>query len=352
MAINCYTGLMGSGKTYEVVASVILPAIKSGRNVVTNIRGLNYEAICAHLGKPIEGREFGKIRVVKNDEVTSEDFFPSFVDQKFVVGESTIVKPGDLVAIDEAWRPWGTDSKCIKAHMSFFREHRQCVNERGECCDLVVITQDISDIHKLLKNVIELSFLFTKLKTLGLYGRYRAEVYEGSKLYKTKKTGWSTRGYDKRIFPLYKSYASDSGAGVERVVDGRQNIFKSAGFVMPLVLAVVFIVGGVWWLKGYFMPDSGKLAGDAKEEKPAAVEAGKPVPAAPVAAASIPAGGAGSSVVSDVGIAGAVVIGGDTWVVLNHAGGLKVVSPSAVYSRGVSAIARNEGGAVQAYLMR
>jgi zona occludens toxin len=35
MAINAYTGLMGSGKSYEVVSSVILPAVKSGRRVVS-----------------------------------------------------------------------------------------------------------------------------------------------------------------------------------------------------------------------------------------------------------------------------------------------------------------------------
>lgn len=37
MAISAYVGVPGSGKSYEVVKSVILPAIKSGRRVVSNI---------------------------------------------------------------------------------------------------------------------------------------------------------------------------------------------------------------------------------------------------------------------------------------------------------------------------
>lgn len=37
MPINIYTGLMRSGKSYEVVSEVIVPAIRKGRRVVTNV---------------------------------------------------------------------------------------------------------------------------------------------------------------------------------------------------------------------------------------------------------------------------------------------------------------------------
>lgn len=352
MAINAYTGLMGSGKTYEVVLNVVLPAIKSGRDVVTNVRGLNYDLICQHLKKPDEGREFGKIRTVKNDEIESDDFFPKFVDQKFVVTEKTIVQPGNLVAIDEAWRPWGTDSKCIKSHMSFFREHRQCVNDKGASCDLVIMTQDITDIHKLLKNVIEMSLLFTKLKTLGLSKRYRIEVYEGGKLYKTKLTSWSTRNYDKRIFPLYKSYASDSGTGIEKVVDQRQNVFKSGAFVLPLVVAVLFIGLAVWQLSDFFNPErvAPKGAKNASTATTAPTAPGAPAAVSSVAPGAAPAPTSMPS--SGVSIAGSVTIGNDKWVVLSGPEGLRIVSPSMVRSRGVSAVTQDEYKAFPAYLSK
>ncbi len=48
MAINCYTGLMGSGKTYEVVLSIIIPAVCQGRRVITNISGIDSDAIRAY----------------------------------------------------------------------------------------------------------------------------------------------------------------------------------------------------------------------------------------------------------------------------------------------------------------
>ncbi|EPZ1805653.1 zonular occludens toxin domain-containing protein, partial [Escherichia coli] len=41
MPISAYVGSLGSGKSYEVVSSVIVPACASGRRVVTNIYGIN-----------------------------------------------------------------------------------------------------------------------------------------------------------------------------------------------------------------------------------------------------------------------------------------------------------------------
>ncbi|HGW7889845.1 TPA: zonular occludens toxin domain-containing protein, partial [Escherichia coli] len=43
MAISAYVGVPGSGKSFEVVRSVIIPAVAQGRRVVSNIYGLNAE---------------------------------------------------------------------------------------------------------------------------------------------------------------------------------------------------------------------------------------------------------------------------------------------------------------------
>ncbi|EEQ6526573.1 hypothetical protein BHJ67_005029, partial [Escherichia coli] len=51
MAITAYIGVPGSGKSYEVVKSVIIPAVASGRRIVSNIYGLNYEAIVQYCHK-------------------------------------------------------------------------------------------------------------------------------------------------------------------------------------------------------------------------------------------------------------------------------------------------------------
>lgn len=45
MAISAYIGIPGSGKSYEAVYNVIIPAFTSGRRVVTNIYGLQKDKI-------------------------------------------------------------------------------------------------------------------------------------------------------------------------------------------------------------------------------------------------------------------------------------------------------------------
>jgi zona occludens toxin len=79
---------MGSGKSYEGVKSVVLPAIASGRRVVTNISGINQDAIYAYLEKKgHDSSKFGQVVFFKNDDLKQAGFFPgdSSVDFRFEV---------------------------------------------------------------------------------------------------------------------------------------------------------------------------------------------------------------------------------------------------------------------------
>ncbi|OKN42784.1 hypothetical protein AM420_005753 [Klebsiella pneumoniae] len=51
MPITAYVGVPRSGKSYEVVKSVIIAAVASGRRVVSNIYGLNEDKIKAYTKK-------------------------------------------------------------------------------------------------------------------------------------------------------------------------------------------------------------------------------------------------------------------------------------------------------------
>ena len=118
MPINVYTGLQRSGKSYEVVSQVILPAILAGRDVVTNVDGISEELIHSHLAAEnpkADAAKFGRVRHVTNEDVFRPDFLPFYDDAK-AAHTDTVVQPGDLVAIDEAWRFWGTDCKLLKQH--------------------------------------------------------------------------------------------------------------------------------------------------------------------------------------------------------------------------------------------
>lgn len=179
MPINAYTGLMGSGKSYEVVSSVMLDALAQGRRIVSNIDGLNIERITEYLisKRGIEEQKIGVVVLVSNEQVKSPNFFFHGTDVE------TIVQPGDLVCIDEAWRFWGAGEAIPEPHFIFFREHRHYAHpETNICCDLVLMVQDISDLNRKLKSVVELSFRTKKHKSLGLSKHYVVQVFEGYRM--------------------------------------------------------------------------------------------------------------------------------------------------------------------------
>ncbi|WP_088148929.1 zonular occludens toxin domain-containing protein [Achromobacter denitrificans] len=268
MAINAYTGLMGTGKSYEVTLNVVLPAILNGRRVVTNIDGIDEGKIHDYLKSknPKHEGEFGKIVHVRDEDVEKPGFFPR------EDGES-IVCPGDLVVIDEAWLFWAIGKKLSPEHMSFFRLHRHYAHaESGVTCDLVVIFQAISDVHRSLRNVVEVNFRTTKLKTLGLSRSYRIEWWDGGKQTKAASLGFRVTRYVPAVFPLYNSY--NGSAGTELSVDSRQNIFNNPRLWMYAI--GLFVVAGysVWWLWTFLHP---KPDGPKGTEPPSSVVSGRQV---------------------------------------------------------------------------
>lgn len=243
MAINAYTGLMGSGKSYEAVSSVIVPAINTGRRVVTNIDGIDGEAIRAYCIDKLktDPMQLGEVISVSNDQVHQADFLPHGTDMV------TICQPGDLICIDEAWRFWGTEGKPSNEHRIFFREHRHYIHpDSGVSCDLALMVQDISDLHRTLKVVVELTTRTVKLKKLGMNRSYRVELYEGYRLNKKTQFKVINKRYDSAVFPLYSSYSG--GQGNEQAMDKRQNVFSSR-------LLWLFVLGilGMFSLSAYFL---------------------------------------------------------------------------------------------------
>ncbi|WP_322996102.1 zonular occludens toxin domain-containing protein [Castellaniella sp.] len=266
MPINAYTGLMGSGKSYECVLSVIVPAVKVGRRVVTNVDGIDSDAIRAYCQEKYSTppQELGSVVHCKNEDVGKTDFLP--------YGENvdTFCQPGDIICIDEAWRFWGTDCKLLAEHKVFFREHRHFVHpDTKVCCDLVLMVQDISDLHRILKVVVEVTFKTTKIKTLGLNKTYRVEMWEGYKLTQKGRVAVENKRYDPQIFPLYSSYTG--GAGKELQVDDRQNVLKSPKLWILATLVMGLFGVSAYTLAGFFSsnqkPDISEISATYGESK-------------------------------------------------------------------------------------
>lgn len=322
MAINCYVGLMGTGKSYEVVSSVVVPAIRAGRRVVSNIAGLNNDAVREYCAAKfeLEVDQLGEVVNVTDEQVRAPEFFP---DHSVAQGVSsaTIVLPGDLVAIDEAYKIWGTDEKISSAHRVFFREHRHYTHpETGVSCDLVLMTQDITDLHRSLRVVVGNSFKTHKAKGVGLDNVYTITMWEGWKQQAKYIVKDWTKTYDPAIFPLYKSY-SGTKQGKELNADSRMNIFADGRLrtkIIVLVLVGLFILwrlGSWWWGKTHPQADrpaTGSPAVVVPAVEPSAKALAKP---------SVPS----TNYSPDVRIAGSMAANGAAYVVLVGPSGVRLV---------------------------
>lgn len=319
MAINAYCGLMGTGKSYETVSSVVVPAVAAKRRVVSNIAGLNNDLVRAYVMEKfsLPEDELGCIVNVTDEQVAAVDFFPDHAAVESG-NASSIVQPGDLVAIDEAYKIWGTDCKIHNSHKVFFREHRHYIHpETGVACDLVLMTQDIADLHRTLRAVIGNSFKTHKAKGIGLDNLYTVTMWEGWKQAAKHIVKDWTKTYDPAIFPLYKSY-SGTKQGKELNADARMNIFSDRRMRYKMIaffLIVCFILWRLvhwWWSKTHPEPSAPVLATAA---------------AAPSAAAAQSSQGAQkprNELSSDYRLSGTLRIAGVPYVVLSGPTGVRV----------------------------
>ncbi|WP_174870583.1 zonular occludens toxin family protein [Pectobacterium polaris] len=319
MAISAYVGVPGSGKSFEVVRSVIIPAVAQGRRVVSNVYGLSPDKIYEFIRKNNKTEKMGEVIHVTNEAVQDELFFP--YKNAEIDGKNTFCQAGDLICIDEAWRIWGSDSTVPQNHRSFIAEHRHFAHsETGVTCDLVVINQSISNLPRFIRDRTETTYKMTKLKNLGLRSAYRVEIYGGAKLTKSERVSVKNYFYDKKIFPLYQSY---DGNGSEQVVDKRQSIFSNITLLIVIAALVVTVSLGGWYLWGFFHPENKKTP--VHQNQPAgAVSQSQQNPAVPA-----PAPIATPKISTQWRVSGVIQDKNGRFVVLSGTDGRQRVEPAA-----------------------
>lgn len=228
MSILAYTGLPGSGKSYTVTAHQIIPALKAGRRVVTNVP-LHLDVIRA---------EFPTAELV---ELPLEQIAGS--PEKIF----EYVTPGSVLVLDEVWRlfPAGLKANQVpEPYRKLLAEHRHMVNAAGQSCQIVLVTQDLAQISAFARQLIEQTFRTVKLNSVGLRGGYRLDVFNGPVSGPNPPLGGRLREiygrYESSVWRFYKSHtmseATTEGAD-ERAVDKRGNMLRS-----PVLLACAAVV--------------------------------------------------------------------------------------------------------------
>jgi len=351
MAINAYCGVMGSGKSYEVVSGPLLDAVAAGRRVITNIDGINESAIHDHLSKKrkLERGKLGAVVMVPTEAYLKPGFFPTEEETEAgAVVQPGFVQAGDFVVVDEAWKLWKAGAKIPPEHMAFFRMHRHFVHkETGIACDVALMIQAISGLHRDIKDVIELSFVMVKLKSLGLSKGYRVEMYETAKQNSKTRTGTFVRKYKAEIFPLYRSYAGEQGK--EAQIDKRQNILANkrlwviaAGLLVSFGLAFKFL-----WT--FFHPHS-KLDVSSTEVTAASSKSSHTSPTENDSKRVSNISSAAKGYSDRWRIVGGYSSEGSSWVIVSDSlGHLRVESPSAFQNYGAAQVGTIDGERVTTF---
>lgn len=226
--INALEGIPGSGKSYEAVAYHVLPALRAGRKVITNLP-LNidaFEAIDDSFPDLIEVRTRPAPRIgdwnptniaeheafmlwPKPPEPQSENIFTFGTVWDFYSDWRGPNGQGPLYVIDEchvAFPKIGTPDSVVQ----WFKLHRHFN------ADVLLMTQSFRDINQPISQLIATLIKCRKADILGRKDSYIRKVHAG---YRGAVIQTDERKYKPQYFGLYRSNTQSSGTAEGDVQD-------------------------------------------------------------------------------------------------------------------------------------
>lgn len=240
MAITAYTGVPGSGKSYALMAMVILPGLQAGRRVLTNLAGIDADKVRQYVNGA------GELVLFTGEQTLAPGFFPD----EDTPDAPSVLKPGDLMVFDEVRISWNPSGKLDPAILKFLRYHRHFVSSDGQSTDVVLATQMLTDLHRDYKGCVERNYKFKKMNTLGLNNRYVWNMWEGAVQRRGEQIANGNGSYDPAVFALYSSYIG--GVGKEVKTDKRSQVVSIGKVVIYVMVAVVIFGGAAWAVSRVF----------------------------------------------------------------------------------------------------
>ena len=221
------TGVPGAGKTYTALKDFVLPALSSGRRVVSNIAGFDINAVSDCFGEHfITGNYIATDGAMLWQSAATT--YPTVDDSGVCDDSASFVKAGDLVVVDEVALHSARMARNVPEELRrFLVMHRHLIEERGRAlyanrqpqgCDFLFIAQEHASVPSVIKELGERFYHCRSgaLMTGAKSGRYFLAVREKWDL-KVLPLYSENRRYDKRVFGCYSSHAaaeaSDGSAG-------------------------------------------------------------------------------------------------------------------------------------------
>lgn len=263
-----HEGLPGSGKSYEACVMHILPALKAGRDVITNINGINHEKFSALTGIPVPVLQ--KMLVcISHNHCDDEESRLELVKADFL----TLTKKDSMVVIDEIQDMFPTKRQPVTPEWS-----KWIASHRHEGLDIVLMGQDRRDVHPIWRRRIQRLLTFNKLQAVGADSSYRWVCLEATSPEKFKEVSSGVRRYDKQYFGLYSSHTQGtSNKSVYK--DDRANILKNKKIQLAFVAFFALGYWGITNTMAFFQPQE-------KEAPPVVEYQLKPAPFHPSALSS------------------------------------------------------------------
>lgn len=243
MAINYYQGKPGHGKSYSIVKRVIVPALENGRHVVTNIPLTD---ACKKLGGSYEVLEKGTNLetvarlLIKGDSEADYEGNPEYVGAVFVLDEFFFLCPA------------GTRANAIPAVVkAFFAMHRH-LSSAKHSTQIVICSQDSSQICAPVKSMVDQSFLVEKTevgkKALGSLKIYSGCVGVRSGAAKESFVTMKQFTYEPEYFQFYQSQTlgDSDDIGDETKIDDATNLKNNPWFKYGLPFSFIGVPLLIW----------------------------------------------------------------------------------------------------------
>lgn len=252
MSITLIKGRPGAGKSYECVVHHILPSIKDGRKVVTNIP-LNVDHFVFIYGEHVRDL----LEVVPFDfdgghrYLSDPDDYKKYQDWKnekgqgclFVLDECHLLfplsaqkQPRFKTDIERRlYQEQHGDQSLTERQIEFFSGHRHWG------FDFIFLTQSDRKINRLLREDIEICIELRKNRAIGdkSYRRYVYYYGEGKMKGLIEQ---DSRDYEAKFFPFYKSHTKSDGSVKEANIKDMKKWHQHWGIRIPFFIFIVGVV--------------------------------------------------------------------------------------------------------------
>lgn len=239
MSIIFHEGVPGSGKSYEAVVCHLIPALKKGRHVVTNIKGVNLEKISELINRPA-------------DYLAEICTFIPWLDSKDIVKNPVT---DALYLIDEVQDFWPSGRDKLDAETTeFITQHRHYG------LDIILMGQAVKDIHNLWRNRVDKKFYFVKKDAIGKPTNYQWTCHKrvGPEKFAFVNDGGGK--YEAKYFGTYASHRPDTD-NTDNYTDKRANIWSRPLFKYGIPAFVIVFCWAIYFLYSIFSGQR-NLAGD------------------------------------------------------------------------------------------